>query len=312
METYKNPHLGDIRRTLWDVFLWKIGYYDDRPRREPPPPDFVYPASAPPFFRTKPYALWIGHSSFLIEIEGVTLLTDPVWSAYCSPVPIPRLRRKTDPPIPLADLPPIDYVLVSHNHYDHLDAKTVNHLKIFHPQIQWIVPAGLSSWFHKRGIFQVLELPWWETAPFSQISVTAVPAQHFSGRTLWDSNKTHWNGYVVKSKSKTLYFTGDTGYNPYDFKAIGDRWQGFDLSLIPIGTYVPRKFMQPVHIGPEEAIQIHEDVGSRFSIGMHWKTFRLSEEPLEAPPYHLYLAMKEKNLPLASFLPLDPGTYVNW
>jgi N-acyl-phosphatidylethanolamine-hydrolysing phospholipase D len=245
-------------------------------------------------------------------MEGATLLTDPVWDSYCSPFPIPKLKRKIPPPIPLADLPPIDFVLISHNHYDHLDAKTVRHLKAFHPQTEWIVPAGLSPWFRRRGIERVSELRWWDRIDFPHLSISATPAQHFSGRTLWDKNKTHWNGYVVESKRKKLYFTGDTGYNRYDFKAIGERWGGFDLSLIPIGTYVPRKFMEPVHIGPFEAVQIHEDVRSRLSLGMHWKTFRLSEEPLDAPPYDLYLAMKEKNLPFSSFLPIDPGTYVNW
>lgn len=312
MARYTNPHLLNMRRTLWDFFLWKVGYYNDLKPREKIPKDFVYPAGAPPFNRAEPYALWIGHSSFLIEVEGVTLLTDPVWDNYCSPIPYPKLKRRVEPPMPLADLPPIDFVLLSHNHYDHLDAKTVRHLQTFHPQIEWIVPAGLSRWFHRRGIFKVRELKWWESYSPASLSVTAVPTQHFSGRTLWDKNKTHWNGYVLESAHKRLYFTGDTGYNPHDFKAIGKRWDGMDLSLIPIGTYVPKKFMETVHIGPEEAVQIHSDVGSRLSIGMHWKTFRLSDEPLHAPPYHLYLAMKEKKLPFSSFLPVDPGTYVNW
>jgi N-acyl-phosphatidylethanolamine-hydrolysing phospholipase D len=312
MARYTNPHLLDIRRTLWDFFLWKTGYYKDLKPREKPPQGFVYPAIAPRFNRTEPSVLWIGHSSFLIEIDGHTLLIDPVWDNYCSPIPYPKLRRKVAPPIPLQNLPPIDFVLLSHNHYDHLEAKTVRYLKTHHPKVEWIVPAGLSSWFYRRGITKVRELKWWENQSFARISVTAVPAQHFSGRTLWDKNKTHWNGYVLETAHKRLYFTGDTGYNPYDFKAIGDRWRGMDLSLIPIGTYVPKKFMQPVHISPEEAVQIHRDVHSRLSIGMHWKTFRLSDEPLDAPPYHLYLAMKEKNLPYSSFLPVDPGIYVNW
>jgi N-acyl-phosphatidylethanolamine-hydrolysing phospholipase D len=218
----------------------------------------------------------------------------------------------SEPPISLADLPPIDLVLVSHNHYDHLDAGTVAQLYRFHPQIQWIVPEGLSPWFKKRGIHSVIELAWWQEREESKYKVSAVPAQHFSGRSLWDQNKTHWNGYVLEAGGKRLYFTGDTGYNSKDFKEIGNRFNFMDLSLIPIGTYIPKKFMQTVHINPYEAVQIHEDVKSKLSLGMHWNTFCLSDEPLDQPPFDLYLAMKEKNLAFETFLPIDIGTYVNF
>ena len=144
--------------------------------------------------------------------------------------------------------------------------------------------------------------------------ITAVPSQHFSGRTLFDKNKTLWNGYVVEeiATGKTFYFVGDTGYNPFHFKQIGKRFPKIDLSLIPIGTYVPKKFMSPVHCSPYEAVEIHLDVKSRFSLGMHWNTFRLSDEPLERPPYDLYLAMKEKKLPFDTFLPIEIGAPINW
>jgi len=309
---YSNPHGGDSRRTLWDLLLWRTGRYDDPVPRLSPPADFSYPAPAMQFDPKLPSAVWIGHSTFLIELEGLSILTDPVWDAYCSPVPIKALKRLHEPPIPLSDLPRIDYVLLSHNHYDHLDARTVRHLHAFHPEIQWLVPLGLSRWFKARGISNVQELGWWETFQKGDVSVTAVPAQHFSGRSLWDQNKTFWCGFVLEAKAKRLYFCGDTGYNPVDFKAIGDRWPHMDLGLIPIGTYVPQKFMQPVHCSPREAVEIHSDVKSRFSLGMHWKTFRLSEEPLDRPPYDLYLAMEAKKLPYDTFLPVDPGVYVNW
>lgn len=312
MTRYINPHLRDTKRKLWDFFLWKMGYYNDSKPKENPPKDFVYPFDLAPFSRAKPYLTWIGHSSFLISFDGYTLLTDPVWSTYCSPIPIARFKRQISPSIALEELPPIDFVLLSHNHYDHLDAKTVKFLKTFQPQIEWIIPDGLSPWFHRRGIMKVHELKWWQSHNLARGSITAVPAQHFSGRTLWDKNRTHWNGYLLDTGHKKLYFAGDTGYNPYDFKAIGEKWEGIDLSLIPIGTYVPEKFMQPVHISPVEAVQIHSDVRSSFSIGMHWKTFLLSDEPPDSPPYDLYLAMKEKQLPFPSFVPVEPGTYVNW
>ncbi len=311
-ERFVNPHVKDLRRTIWDVILWKTGCYDDPQPKLPPPSDFTYPASPKPWVEGTASALWIGHSTYLIEIEGVRILTDPVWDPYCSPIPIRSLRRYTEPPISLEALPPIDLVLLSHNHYDHLDAKTVSILHRLYPKIQWVVPERVASWFYRRGIRSVIELPRWKRYSHKDCQITSVPAQHFSGRTLWDKNKTHWNGYVVETASKRLYFVGDTGYNSQDFKQIGKRFGHMDLSLIPIGTYVPKKFMQPVHIGPYEAVQIHQDVHSRLSLGMHWNTFHLSDEPHNRPPYDLYLAMKEKGLALETFLPIDIGVYVGF
>lgn len=309
---FVNPHIQNSRRSLLDAVLWKLGYYDDLVDPDPLPADFVYPAGAQNFMAGAPTAIWVGHSTYLIEMDGVTILTDPIWDNYCAPFPIRSLRRYSHPPIALADLPPVDIVLISHNHYDHLDVKTVAVLHCFHPQIEWVVPKALSRWFTRRGIKAVTEIGWWETTFIKNCAVTAVPAQHFSGRTLWDQNKTHWNGYVFERGDKRLYFTGDTGYNPKDFKAIGDRFPHMDLSLIPIGTYSPQKFMQPVHISPKEAVQIHQEVNSRLSLGMHWNTFRLSDEPKGRPPYDLYLAMEEKKIPFETFLPIDIGTYVNF
>lgn len=312
MARFRNPHIQDTRRTLWDAILWKMGRYNDPIPRLSPSPQFFYPASPEPFNTDLPGAVWIGHSTFLIEAEGVAFLTDPIWEDYCSPVPIRALKRHHEPPILLGDLPSLDFVLISHNHYDHLDAKTVANLFKIQPDILWIVPLKLKSWFERRGIKKVVELNWWETHKTPKCSITAVPAQHFSGRSFWDKNATFWNGYVCETERKRVYFTGDTGYNDRDFKKIGNAWPSMDLSLIPIGTYVPRRFMQPVHCSPWEAVEIHCDVRSRFSLGMHWKTFCLSGEPMDRPPYDLYLAMNHKKCPYETFLPIDPGIYVNW
>ena len=309
---FVNPHIARLRRSVWDFALWKMGYYDDPSLPIPAPLDFVYPAAANQFMEGQPSALWVGHSTFLVEMDGLTILTDPVWDSHCFPIPIHALRRHSEPALALADLPPVDIVLLSHNHYDHLDAITVEALHRFHPQIEWIVPEKLSPWFHRRRIKNVTEIGWWKTHSVKNCTVTAVPAQHFSGRSLWDKNKTHWNGYVLQTRDKRLYFTGDTGYNSKDFKAIGEHFPHMDLSLIPIGTYTPTKFMQPVHVNPHEAVQIHQDVNSRLSLGMHWNTFCLSDEPLDRPAFDLYLAMKEKEIPFHTFLPVDIGTYVNF
>lgn len=309
---FVNPHTQHLRKSTWDFILWRLGYYDEPCLKLSPPSDFVYPATPKSFNKKEPSATWIGHSTYLLEIDGLHILTDPVWDNYCSPVPIRALRRHSEPPIALSDLPPIDIVLISHNHYDHLDAKTVAALHKFHPQIEWIVPSALSPWFHKRGIHSVTEVGWWKNHSTKKCSITAVPTQHFSGRTLWDTNKTHWNGYVLETAGKRIYFTGDTGYNTKDFKEIGRHFSHMDLSLIPIGTYSPQKFMQPVHISPQEAVQIHEEVKSRLSLGMHWNTFRLSDEPMDRPPFDLYLSMKAKKFSFDTFLPIDIGVHVNF
>jgi N-acyl-phosphatidylethanolamine-hydrolysing phospholipase D len=307
-----NPHIADSKRNFWEILRWRAGWYNEP--TEPAPSDFVYPYQVPLFNKTRPSAVWIGHCTFLLEIDSLTILTDPMWSDYCSPIRIRGLKRLHEAPIALEDLPSIDVVLLSHNHYDHLDAATILTLHRFHPQILWVVPSRLSTWFKKRGIGRVVELGWWEAQDHSFYRITAVPAQHFSGRTLWDQNKTHWNGYVFESKKsgKKFYFVGDTGYNSLGFKEIGGRWPYMDLSLIPIGTYVPRQFMSPVHCSPYDGVEIHQDVNSKFSLGMHWKTFCLSDEPASRPPYDLFLALQKKGLSSESFIPLDPGCFVNW
>ncbi len=309
---FVNPHLGDERRTVWDAIRWKWGAYADRPPLEDPPENFSYPAKPLPYQGKEPSAVWLGHSTYLIDSKGSTFLTDPIWSVCCAPIPIRSLYRLSNPPILLEDLPRIDAVLISHNHYDHLDKKTVRKISRLQPHILWIIPKGLSGWFHRQGISSFIELGWWEKTGYQQHEITAVPAQHFSGRTLWDKDKTLWNGYVIKFGDKTFYFVGDTGYNQHQFKEIGQKFSKIDLSLIPIGSYAPRAFMAPVHCNPSDAVQIHQDVNSSLSLGMHWKTFRLSEEPMQRPPYDLYLAMKEKNLPLHTFLPGELGVYLNW
>lgn len=309
-----NSHISDEKKSLWDFFLWKLGRYKDPSGCEAPPSDFVYPAQLLPYDRALPSAAWVGHSTYFVQGQGWALLTDPIWSRYCAPLSLSPFRRLSEPALALEEIPRLDWVLISHNHYDHLDIKTVERLHHLQPQIEWIVPQGLSPWFRRRKISHCTELGWWKTREGNGCRITAVPAQHFSGRILWDRDKTLWNGYVVEclATKRKLYFCGDTGYNPYDFKEIGHRLGPMDLSLLPIGSYVPRAFMSPVHCNPADAVQIHLDVHSRLSLGMHWKTFRLSEEPFLRPTYDLYLAMRERSLPYSSFLPGELGAFINW
>lgn len=311
-EAFRNPHVENLRRSFWDFILWKLGRYNEKEPREKMPDSFVYPVKPKPFADEGYSALWIGHSTYLIEMNGVNILTDPIWSKYCSPLPIWSLKRRSKVPISLSDLPPIDVVLISHNHYDHLDAKSIKMLHRLYPDIQWVVAKGLKGWFLKRGISRCEELGWWEKIPIKNGEVQAVPAQHFSGRSLWDNNRTLWCGFVVEIEGKKLYFSGDTGYNPFDFVEIGKKLGPMDLSLIPIGTYIPKGFMSSVHISPFEAVKIHREVRSSFSLGMHWATFHLSDEPIQRPPFDLYLAMKKEGLALDSFLPIEIGLYVHF
>ncbi len=251
---------------------------------------------------------WIGHASFLIRAAGRALLVDPVFSDYCSPLPFKRLRRRVPPGLPWDALRQVDGVLITHNHYDHLDRETIERLP---RDIPIIVPAGLSRWFGEFGRANVQELGWWSSSNFLDLEVTCVPAQHFSSRTLWDRDETLWAGWIIKSASKTIYIAGDTGYCPV-FKEIGSRFGPMDLSVIPIGAYEPRWFMQPMHVNPEEAVQIHLDVRSRRSVASHWGTFCLTDEPMDEPPQRLRNALAAARLGEEEFRVLSIGESIEY
>ncbi len=303
---FYNPGVVDGKRSLWQVLLWLLGYYKDPAACTPPPQDFYFPFLSD---ATKGAASlqFIGHSTFLLQFEGKALLTDPIFSERASPFGWIGPKRHLPPAITLSSLPKLDYILISHNHYDHLDLDTCLALAKDHPQVKFIVPIRLKSWFHKRNIRNVIELDWWHKLQEDSITITAVPSQHFSGRGLFDRNKTLWCGYVVQYGTKTCYFAGDTGYNELYFTEIGKRFKKIDLSIIPIGGYAPRGFMKAAHANPKEAIQIHKDVGSKLAIGCHWGTFRLSDEPLNRPPYDLWLADRDE-----TFCLLKHGGTVFW
>lgn len=314
MARYVNPHQNDSKRNFWHFLLWRLGYYDDQ-RRGELHSDFVFPRFVIDYDPNKPHVTWINHSSFLISLNGLNFLTDPIWNDRPSPVNFCGPKRRHKPGIRLEDLPKIDYVLISHDHYDHLDKPTVKRLVHLFPHIHWIVPEGVKRWFLKENIYKVDEHQWWEERHLSpHLKITAVPAQHFSGRRGYDLNKTLWLGWVVEDLQlgKRFYFVGDTGYNGHDFKSIGERWGSFDLSMIPIGSYVPRRFMSPVHIEPKDAVRIHQEVGSKLSLAMHWKTFRLSDEPMQQPPYDLYQSLQERKIDPSQFRVLEPGVKLNW
>lgn len=228
---------------------------------------------------------WVGHSTLLIQLDGVNILTDPQWSDRASPVTFAGPRRITSPGVAMEDLPPIDLVLISHDHYDHLDVDTVQRLDRLHRPL-FLVPLRLQDWFEGIGITNVEELDWWESRPLRGLRVTCLPAQHFSGRTLWDRNRRLWSSWAVAGQAKRLFFAGDTGYYSA-FKEIGQRLGPFDLVAVPIGAYVPPEMMKMTHVTPEEALQLFTDVQGRNFLAMHWGTFDLTDEPIEEPPQRL-------------------------
>jgi N-acyl-phosphatidylethanolamine-hydrolysing phospholipase D len=246
---------------------------------------------------------WIGHSTFLIQTQGLNILTDPVFSERCSPVSFFGVKRVVPPGLRLEELPPIHIVLISHNHYDHLDGPTIERLG---GSPTYLVPLGLSKWFKKRGIRNVKEFDWWQSFAFEGLEFHAVPAQHFSGRTPFDRNRTLWSGWVIQSNPGKIFFAGDTGYSPV-FKEIGDRLGPMKVSLIPIGAYRPRWFMSPVHVNPPEAIQILKESRSDQAIASHWGTFKLSDEPLGEPPLYLKKSLEESGLDEEKFILMKIG-----
>ncbi len=317
---FVNPHIDSTKRSPIDIILWQLGFYNDKKERKPRPKAFKYPNSKRKLRESAPKVTWINHCTFLVTVGELHLLTDPIWGSRCSPLSFLGPKRRHLVPLALENLPEIDIVLISHDHYDHLCRETVLKLQEKNPGITWVVPLGVKKRLLKLGMYHIIEMEWWEETHIGikgqEIIITSVPSQHYSGRGLFDRNTTLWAGYVVdflqeKNQEKRLYFVGDTGYNRKDFKNIGEEFGEMDLSLIPIGTYDPGKFMGPVHVCPKKAVKIHDEVGSLLSV-MHWKTFRLSSEGLEQPPYDLFCALKKVGINPKSFRVLEPGQTINW
>lgn len=218
---------------------------------------------------------WIGHATFLIQVGGLNILTDPVWSDRMG-----LQKRLAGPGIPLDHLPPIDIVVISHNHYDHLDFWTVSKLK---GNPLCLVPQGLASLFKSKGLSRVVELCWWEERILESVELVFVPAQHWSKRGLWDTNASHWGGWLIKEKtaSSFIYFVGDSGYFR-GFREIGRKYP-IDYMLAPIGAYAPEWFMHIQHVTPEEAVQAFLDAKAENFVPMHYDAFRLGDDtPYEA------------------------------
>ncbi len=254
---------------------------------------------------------YVGHATLLVQIGGVNLLTDPHFSERAFPVQFAGPKRWQPPGVAMADLPHIDVVLISHNHYDHLDTASVLALnrQPGGPPL-FLVPLGIDRWMKALGVENFRAMDWWQQHALDAVTITFVPAQHWSRRTLSDRNQTLWGGFVGQHKDRSFYFAGDTGYGP-DFAAIGERFGGFDLALVPIGAYEPRWFMAAQHVNPEEAIRIHRDIRARRTVGIHWGTFLLTDEPLDQPLADLETARAKAGIDADEFLTLRHGQTLN-
>lgn len=255
---------------------------------------------------------FINHSTFLIQVDGLNLLTDPIWSSRASPFSWIGPKRVKSPGIRFEDLPRIHVVLLTHNHYDHLDLPTMRMVfGAHHPKI--ITPLGVKALLDEHHIRGATDLDWWQEMPLDNgITVQAVPAQHFSGRGFLDRDATLWCGYVLKNRHGNIYFAGDTGYNPVTFKEISKRCGPVRISMLPIGAYKPGWFMSPIHTSPDDSVRIHRDVGSETSIAMHFGTFPLADDGHDDPVNDLDSAREKYQLLPEEFVVIREGEFGVW
>jgi N-acyl-phosphatidylethanolamine-hydrolysing phospholipase D len=320
--SFRGKRWHELLRWRWQA--WRNG--QPKPVTTPIPivaPDlrFIH-ANAQAALQMQPAMTWIGHITVLAQIGGINILTDPVFSERCAPVQWAGPKRHTPPGLTLAQLPRIDVVLLSHNHYDHMDEGSLLALsKQAGGSPLFIAPLGHKHWFARRGIHHVIELDWWDTHVLqatdrsARIPVTLTPAQHWSARTATDAMHSLWGGFAVRAADCHLFFAGDTAYSK-DFTDIRQHFArehtpalggGFDIALLPIGAYEPRWFMKDQHVNPEEAVQIFHDLGCKRAMAVHWGTFQLTDESLDEPPRALAAAKQKTGLQADRFVTLAIG-----
>ncbi|MBN1291419.1 MAG: MBL fold metallo-hydrolase [Candidatus Latescibacteria bacterium] len=235
---------------------------------------------------------WAGHSTVLVQIEGQNILLDPIWSNRASPVPFAGPKRYIKPGIDIENLPEIHCVLLSHNHYDHFDKSTIKRLK---NSELFIVPLGFGKELRRIGIINYIELDWWERVTHNDIGFVCTPSQHNSTRRLIDHDKTLWCSWIIQGKRNNLFFAGDTGYFP-GFKEIGSRFGPFNIVCLPIGAYLPRKYLEHVHMSPKDALHAYHDLQGTIFLAIHWGTFNLGNDPPDMAPKVLKEEIKKMNL----------------
>lgn len=300
-----HPGLPNSDKSLLNVLRWRL-----LGKRNPWPK--VVPAKVnvrPPGETETLHVTAIGHASLLVQLPGCNILLDPVWVERASPFRRVGPRRRNPPAVALADLPPIHIILLSHNHYDHMDLQTIETLwGTHHPQI--FSPLGNDGVLHRVAPhIPVTTGDWWESLSFSeQIKITIVPSYHWSSRSLGDRRMALWGGFIIQTPAHTIYFAGDTAYR--DGKIFGEiraRFAPISLAILPIGAYDPRWFMETQHCTPEEAVRIAQECGARQMLGVHWDTFPLTDEPFREPEQRLVAAAEAASLPAGRFIALQPG-----
>lgn len=320
--SFRGKRLTELLRWRWQA--WREG--QPRPLQAPlpvvaPDLDFIH-RNAQAGEHMQPAMTWIGHITVLAQFGGINWLTDPVFSERCSPMQWMGPKRHTPPGLTLDQLPHIDVVLLSHNHYDHMDEASLVALgKQACGSPLFIMPLGHKAWFAKQGIHHVVELDWWDThvLPATEHSprmpVTLTPAQHWSARTATDAMRSLWGGFAVLSPDCHFFFAGDTAYSK-DFKDIRQHFAphqtlpqggGFDMALLPIGAYEPRWFMKDQHVNPEESVQIFHDLGCKRALAVHWGTFQLTDEALDEPPRELARVLRSRQMQADDFAVLAVG-----
>lgn len=322
---FQNNYQPFVPKSLAEVLRWR---WEATAGGRPRPPQAPIPVVAPELAfvqnnsgRTQqPAVTWIGHATVLAQIGGLNLLTDPIFSQRASPLGFIGPKRQQPPGLGLGQLPAIDLVLVSHNHYDHLDLASVTALsRQGGGSPLFVVPLGLAAWFRRAGIQRVIELDWWQSHALQTTRGVAelmlVPAQHWSARGLKDRMATLWGGFALFAPDCHFFYAGDTGYSR-DFADMRERFAerqtpalggGFDIALLPLGAYEPRWFMQAQHVNVPEAVTIHRDLGAKRSLGVHWGTFALSDEALDEPPRVLAALREAEALSEDEFFTLAIG-----
>jgi L-ascorbate metabolism protein UlaG (beta-lactamase superfamily) len=243
---------------------------------------------------------YINHSTVLIQVDSLNIITDPVWATRASPVSFAGPQRKKMPGVKLEDLPPIDIILISHNHYDHLDLETLKQIVANHkPKI--IAPLGVGQFLKENGMPVFKDMDWWQNTTINKkVAIHCLPAQHFSGRGFADRDATLWCSYMIETTRGNIYFAGDTGYGLF-FREISLKFPNINLALIPIGAYKPEWFMSPIHISPDEAVRVHIDLKAKQSMGIHFGTFPLGDDGENDPPLDLKAALKKYQIDSNAF-----------
>ncbi|PAV26184.1 MBL fold metallo-hydrolase [Tamilnaduibacter salinus] len=301
----------------WDFLRWQWNrFWSVRPRPaerpiEPVEPDLELIQSNPEDVAVT----WIGHATVLLQVAGTNVLTDPQFSDRASPLSFAGPPRHQRPGVALSELPRIDLVVISHNHYDHLDASSVR--RLFQQEggpPRFFIPLGMGEWFREHITdgdgAHLTAMDWWESREYDGFTIQFLPVQHWSSRTPWDQGEQLWGAWAVEHPDYSFFFGGDFGYSE-DLRDIGQRTDGFDLAALPIGAYEPRWFMKAFHVNPEEAVQAHLDINARQSLGIHWGTFEgLTDEPLNEPPKELARARKRAGIAEDTFFLLRHGETV--